>query len=117
MITSRDIDKYEAVYPLLVSITKSMTALSTKKPSDIISEFKLDQINKILKQCNSLLGDKRPDVDFEGFDNDTMPQNSDVVVMLELYIASMDKFKISNSDFIGEDWNENLPHYEWKKTK
>lgn len=60
MITSRDIDKFEAVYPLLVSITKSMTTLSTKKPSDIISEFKLDQINKILKQCNTLLRGIKP---------------------------------------------------------
>lgn len=117
MITSNDINRFENVYPLLVSITKSMAALSTKKPSDVISEFKLDQINKILKQCNALLGDKRPDVEFEKFDIDTMPQNSDIVVMLELYIASMDKFKIIHSDYVGDDWDTTAPHYEWKKSK
>lgn len=114
MITLADIDKFESVYPLLVSITKSMTALSNKKPSDIISEFKVDQINKILRQCNSILQDNRPDVEFKEFDNASMPQNSDVVVMLELYIASMDKYKVSNSNFVGDDWSMDQPHYEWK---
>lgn len=117
MITSRDIDKFECVYPLLVSITKSITVLSSKKPNDPVSEFKVDQINKILRQCNSILGENRPDIEFEEFDNDTLPQNSDVVVMLELYMASMDKFKVSNSDFVGDDWNATAPHYEWKKSK
>lgn len=117
MISSRDIDKFEAVYPLLVSITKSMTALSSKKPSDLVSEFKVDQINKILKQCNSILEANRPNIEFEEFNNDTLPQNSDVVIMLELYITSMDKFKVSNSVFVGDDWDATVPHYEWKKAK
>ena len=117
MITSENIALFESVYPLLVSITKSISTLSSKKPNDLISEFKLVQINKILNRCNSILGIHRPDTEFEEFNTDTLPQNSDALIMLELYIASMDKFKIINSNYIGDDWDANAPHYEWKIKK
>jgi hypothetical protein len=72
--------------------------LAKKKPDDGINKFKLQFINQTLVMANKILGhDYRPFPDFDKFDADDLPSNSDVVVILSQYLRSMDKYRVDHS--------------------
>lgn len=63
--------------------------LSGKKPNDPINVFKLKYINKTLDAANDVLGDDKPYDDFENFSEEDLPTNSDVLMILSLYLDRM----------------------------
>lgn len=81
-----DIEKYEELYSKLNSLKGDFVVLSGKKPNETVNEFKLKLINKLLAQINDLVGAFKPEEDFEVFDLDSLPTNSDVLMMLNLYL-------------------------------
>lgn len=60
--------------------------LSSKKPNDTVNQFKLKYVNLSLKAANDLLKEEKPYEDFETFEEDNLPTNSDVLMMLSLYL-------------------------------
>lgn len=71
--------------------------LSKKRPNDVINEFKLSLINPLLQSANSILGDdNKPYAEFGLFDSESLPTNSDVVVILSQYLACLQKFRREN---------------------
>ena len=83
-----------------------ISELSKKRPNDGLNKFKLKLVNVLLQGSNKFLGDQRPFADFEAFDENDIPTNSDVVVMLSQYAAAVYQFRMENtaSDSIGHDW-------------
>lgn len=71
--------------------------LSAKKPNETVNEFKLKLINKLLAQINELIDNFKPEDDFDSFDLETLPTNSDVLMVLNLYLNGMDRFRDANS--------------------
>ena len=66
--------------------------LSKKKPDDAINTFKLKFVNEFLEEANNLLdNNQRPFTDFEQFDDDDLPSNSDVIVVLSQYRYAIGK--------------------------
>ena len=63
--------------------------LSGKKPNDPINVFKLKYVNKTLEAANDVLGDDKPYDDFEKFSEEDLPTNSDVLMILSLYLDRM----------------------------
>lgn len=63
--------------------------LSGKKPNDPINVFKLKYVNKTLETANDVLGDDKPYDDFEKFSEEDLPTNSDVLMILSLYLDRM----------------------------
>lgn len=63
--------------------------LSGKKPNNPINVFKLKYINKTLEAANDVLGDDKPYDDFEKFSEEDLPTNSDVLMILSLYLDRM----------------------------
>ena len=63
--------------------------LSGKKPNDPINVFKLKYVNKALEAANDVLGDDKPYDDFEKFSEEDLPTNSDVLMILSLYLDRM----------------------------
>lgn len=61
-------------------------ALSSKKPNDVLNEFKVKYVNESLKAANELLEEDKPYEDFESFSDEEFPTNSDVLMMLSLYL-------------------------------
>lgn len=63
--------------------------LSGKKPNEPINVFKLKYVNKTLEAANDVLGDDKPYDDFEKFSEEDLPTNSDVLMILSLYLDRM----------------------------
>jgi hypothetical protein len=88
------------------SFLDETSALSQKKPNDALNKFKLKFINASLEGMNKFLGDHRPFKDFETFDVDDLPTNSDVVVILSQYTGAIYRFRVENT-------RQDQSTYEW----
>lgn len=84
-----------------------ISVLTKKKPNDAINKFKLKFINKVLEDANKLLKEKyKPFADFDYFEEDEIPTNSDITMMLSQYLQSMEKLRIDNIFYDNDkyDW-------------
>ncbi len=92
-----DVDSFEKVKVQLDSLHAEMSVLAKKAPDGATNAFKIKLINVTLDQCNKLLGKKnRPFDDFELFDPDELPSNSDVTFIISQYIECAEKFRTDN---------------------
>lgn len=93
----KDVEKYSELYSKLSSMKGYIALLSAKKPNETVNEFKLKLINKLLAQINELIDNFKPEDDFDSFDLETLPTNSDVLMVLNLYLNGMERFRDANS--------------------
>lgn len=63
--------------------------LSGKKPNDVVNEFKVKYVNQTLTDANAVLGEDKPYKDFDLFCDEELPTNSDVLMMLSLYVDKL----------------------------
>lgn len=94
MKTNNDTDKFIKLVKQMKSLIAEFSILSKKKPDDAVNKFKIKLINPVLEVANYFVNDKRyrPFEEFELFDEDTLPTNSDVLVILSQYIACLEKY-------------------------
>ncbi|OHD09795.1 MAG: hypothetical protein A2086_12795 [Spirochaetes bacterium GWD1_27_9] len=97
MIDIKKIDALEKLIGKLNSFYSEMGALAKKSPNDGLNIFKLNLINSTIKDCNLLLGKEyKPFEDFEIFNKDDLPTNSDVTLILSQYLEALEKFRSDN---------------------
>jgi len=92
------VQTYLKLQPQLKSAYDEIALLSKKKPTDSLNTFKLKFINSILLRANDILEDNYkpfPD-EFTLFDENDMPNNSDVVFILSHYLTSLEKLRCDN---------------------
>lgn len=93
----KDVDRFEKLSGQFQSVYEEIAILSKKSPNDAINKFKLNFINGLLEQGNDFLGENYiPFGHFSRFDEDDVPQNSDVVFVLAQYLQSFEKFRADN---------------------
>jgi hypothetical protein len=100
-----DIDRFEKLTGQLISVYEEISLLSKKSPGDALNSFKLNFINKLLLQSNDFLSkENRPFEDFEKFEDDSLPQNSDTVFILGQYIECFEKVRSDNVSLRNGSW-------------
>lgn len=112
-----EVENSEMLSPILNSILIEMKEFSKKKQDGVLNKLKVDMINRILEQIKDILSDE-PTVKFlDLLDDETLPTNSDAVLILTQYATAMKQFK---SKYYGRDefsdfrWftKENPPKFE-----
>lgn len=102
------IDELEKLKGQLSSLHSELTALSKKSPNDAVNTFKLKFVNITVANCNAFLGDKyKPFDDFEQFDSDEAPSNSDLTFIISQYMQALEKFRSDNiylDTYSGNKW-------------
>ncbi len=106
MQTKEDIPEFEKLEQQLHSFLSEISELSKKKPNDPLNKFKLKFVNSTLEGLNRILADYKPFPDFEKFDLDDLPSNSDVVLILSQYAAAAYRFRSENTEKnqYGSEW-------------
>lgn len=100
-----DIDIFEKLSGQLISVYDEISLLSKKSPNDAVNKFKLKFLNKLIDDSNKFLSNKyKPFDDFNIFDEDDIPQNSDVVFILSQYIQCFEKLRSDNVIQILSSW-------------
>lgn len=97
MNSKEEIELLEKLVGQLQGLHDEITTLAKKSPNDGLNAFKLRLVNKVLADSNLLLkGRYRPFDDFEQFDSDALPSNSDVTMMLVQYMEQIERFRSDN---------------------
>ena len=102
-------DQIDEFLKLLLQVDKLLNGFLelSKKPNDAVNKFKLKIVNNLLNIANKILTKKyMPFDDFELFDEDDLPTNSDVVVIIAQYVACLKKFGRDSTEY--HDY-----HYYW----
>lgn len=97
-MNKQQVEAFLKLQTQLKSAYDEISLLSKKKPTDSLNKFKLKFINSILSRANEILEDKYkpfPD-DFTLFNEDDMPNNSDVVFILSHYLTALEKLRCDN---------------------
>ena len=100
MPSQKEIELYETIRPKIESIRNTIKDLSNKKPDVTLNSFKVKRVNLLLEQANGLLKDLKPYEDFSKFDEDDLPTYSDVLMILNLYVKSFEKYWQDNSETV-----------------
>lgn len=77
------------VRSLIRTLRNEFRDLSSKKPNDQVNPFKLKYVNQAVKEANELLKDNKPYKDFVEFKEEDLPTNSDVVMILSIYLDTL----------------------------
>lgn len=97
METVEDIEKLEKVIGQLLATHSEISILAKKSPSDTLNAFKLKMINRVIESSNSVLGKKyKPFEDFEKFEDEDLPSNSDVTMILAQYMEEAERYRSDN---------------------
>lgn len=93
LITDQDVVKFGMLNKLLDSIYTEVKEFSKKKPDDSLNAFKVKTINRMLVSLKEFLKNE-PTVDFLDFlDDETLPSNSDAILVIGQFKASMEDFR------------------------
>ncbi|STQ89715.1 hypothetical protein [Iodobacter fluviatilis] len=92
-----NVDIFEKLSGQLLSIYEEISLLSKKSPNDAVNKFKLKFVNDLMLKSNDYLSLKyKPFDGFDKFDEDDIPQNSDVVFILSQYLQCFEKLRADN---------------------
>jgi hypothetical protein len=103
--SSADIELFDMLYPMVSSVLDELKELSKKKQDGVLNALKVKNINKILSKSLSLLKHE-PSTEFlELLDEDTLPTNSDAVLMVVQFKTALKGFedKYTEKDDYDED--------------
>lgn len=92
-----EVELFKKTYTQLQALHNEISLLSKKSPTDGVNEFKLKLVNSVLETANELLGERnKPFEQFTVFDEDDLPNNSDVALVLSQYLGCMHEMRLSN---------------------
>lgn len=102
--TKAEVKKFEMLNDLLDSCYDEIRQLSIKKPDEALNEFKINRINRVLGSVKDFLINQ-PTAEFlELLDKDNVPSNSDAILIIGQFTASMKHFHSEFKTAWG-DWN------------
>ncbi len=106
-MTRQQVNEFEKANAQLGGLFEEISALSRKNPDSAVNKFKLKLINHCLTSSNNILGDHyRPFADFDHFEEDDLPTNSDVVLVLSQYLSCLEKLRADNiQQKYGGNWH------------
>lgn len=100
-----EIEYFSKTYAQLEALHNEISLLSKKSPSDGVNKFKLKLVNIVLTTTNEILGQKnKPFEDFSVFDEDDLPNNGDVNMLLSQYLSCMEELRVSNIQHFIDRW-------------
>lgn len=105
----KDVDIFEKLAGQMEGVYDELSVLSKKSPNDAVNKFKLKFVNSLLSESNLYLAQAyRPFTDFEMFDIDEMPQNSDVIFIFAQYLQCFEKLRADNVVIKNGTWHWRL---------
>lgn len=90
--TEAQIQKFEMLDRLIDSIYHEMKEFSKKKPDEPLNKFKVKNINRIIEPIKEILKDEPTSEFLDFLDDETLPSNSDAILIIGQFQASMKRF-------------------------
>lgn len=105
MKNENDIKNLEKLIVQLQGLHSEISQLTKKSPNDGLNLFKLKLVNKVLSAGNDILKENyKPFEDFDLFEEAALPTNSDVTMILSLYMEQAERFRSDNIMWFSHEW-------------
>jgi hypothetical protein len=102
----KDVEVFIKIQAQLEELYNEISVLSKKSQNDALNAFKLEFVNNLLEESNKILGEKyKPFKQFSKFDNNNIPTNSDVVMILSQYLSCLENLRTDNIQEASIDLN------------
>jgi hypothetical protein len=90
---------YDRHVPMLEAAHREMTELSKKKPDGVVNTLKIKVINRLLAELSTVLEDDASRGFVDMLEEDSLPQNSDVVLVLSQWQAALTQYKATHHGY------------------
>lgn len=94
-------EKHEMLIKLIDSMHLELKGFAQKKPDGVLNKTKIGMVNRLLKDIKELLVDDESLAYLDILDEDSLPENSDAVLITGQYKAAMVQFKNKYFGFDG----------------
>lgn len=92
-----DVEQLEKITGQLEGLHKEIGSLTKKSANDALNKFKLGFVNAALNTANAVLGPAyQPFATFSQFEEDDVPSNSDVTLILGQYLEELERKRADN---------------------
>ncbi len=89
----KKVECYNTTSPLLNAMRYELRELAKKKPEATLNKNKVKIINRLLVDMQGILQDEVDSKYLDLLDEESLPQYSDVVLILSQFSAAMERFK------------------------
>ncbi len=104
-MTRSELEKFEKILGQMEGLHREIGALAKKSATDAVNKFKLRFVNSIITEADTVLGKRyKPFADFNQFDPDDVPSNSDVTMIITQYIEAFERLRTDNIRFDYGSW-------------
>jgi hypothetical protein len=90
---------YDRLVPMLEAAHREMTELSKKKQDGIVNAFKIKMLNRLLTELGKVIENDPSHAFVDMIDEETIPQNSDVVLILSQWQAALKQYRNRHHGF------------------
>jgi hypothetical protein len=91
--TEKNIEDYELLKDMLHAQRHEFNLLSNKKSDGQLNKMKIKMVNRVLEPLKELLKNEPSYKFLDILNEDDMPTNSDIVLIISQYEKAMDNFK------------------------
>ncbi|BDS11480.1 hypothetical protein [Aureispira anguillae] len=91
--TNAQVELFKMLDVLLNSIYFEMKEFSKKKPDEPLNKFKVKNVNRVLEQIKDILKAEPTSPFLDILNEDTLPTNSDAILVIGQFRASMARFQ------------------------
>jgi hypothetical protein len=95
-MNAQEVEEFRKMAAQLDALHQEATAASKKHPDKPVSKFKVDLANSVVKTAREALGTSAPALDFEQFNTDDLPTNSDLSFVVTQFVECAEKLKAQN---------------------
>jgi hypothetical protein len=96
-MNKKDIEQFENSIGQMEGLHTEISALARRSPNDPVNIFTLKVINSALAEAHEVLGlEYKPVKNFDVFDADGLPTNSDVTFILAQYLEEIERKRADN---------------------
>jgi hypothetical protein len=95
-MNQEEVEQFRKMAAQLDALHQEATASSKKHPDKPVSKFKVDLANSVLQAARKVLGPSAPTLDFEQFNTDDLPTNSDLSFVVTQFVECAEKIKAQN---------------------
>lgn len=91
--TNAEVNQFLMLRELVTGLYEEMKDLTKKSSKETLNEFKIKSLNRVLKPLRELLKDQPTAMFLDLLEDDSLPTNSDVVIVLSQYLSTMKKYE------------------------
>jgi len=106
-MTHLNVVEFENMLGKIQGLYEEITTLSKKSPNDCLNKFKAKLANGIIDKANNYFKSQKlalPIADFDHFDEESLPFNSDVVIVLSQYLQGLENIRTKHIVRYGNHW-------------